>query len=128
VAGAAALLVAKLHKLHDRVTRGREDRLHNKDAADVIRLMQASAPIEVAATLTLLARDILAGPSTLDAIKYLDELFGRRGRPGIKMAAEALRLAMPEDRLTALCVAYTAGVLRSLDSMPSAFPRRQGPA
>ncbi len=87
VAGAAALLVAKLHKLHDRVDRGREDRLHDKDAADVIRLMQATVPAEIAATLAMLTKDDLAGPSTLDAIKYLDDLFGRRGRPGIDMAA-----------------------------------------
>lgn len=43
VAGGAALLVAKLHKLHDRVVRGREDRLHDKDAADVFRYVGARA-------------------------------------------------------------------------------------
>jgi len=115
VAGTAALLVAKLHKLHDRVIRGREDRLHDKDAADVIRLMQATTPAEMAATLALLAKNDLAGPSTLDAIEYLDELFGRRGRPGIDMAAEALRIAMPKDRVLGLCVAYTGSVLKSLE-------------
>ncbi len=115
VAGTAALLVAKLHKLHDRVDHGREDRLHDKDAADVIRLMQATAPTEMAATLAMLAKDDLAGPSTLDAIGYLENLFGRRGRPGIDMAAEALRIAMPKDRVSALCVAYTEAVLASLD-------------
>ncbi len=120
VAGAAALLVAKLHKLHDRVDRGREDRLHDKDAADIIRLMQATAPAEMAATLAILAKGNLAGPSTLDAIKYLDNLFGRRGRPGIDMAAEALRIAMPKDRVLALCVAYTEGVLKSLELSKSA--------
>jgi hypothetical protein len=111
VAGAAALLVAKLHKLHDRVARGREDRLHDKDAADVVRLMQATMPTEIAVTMAALAGDVLAGPSTLDAIKYLDELFGRRGRPGIEMAGNALRTAMPKDRVSALCIAY-AGSLR----------------
>ncbi len=120
VAGTAALLVAKLHKLHDRVIRGREDRLHDKDAADVIRLMQATTPAEMAATLAILTRDDLAGPSTIDAIGYLHDLFGRRGRPGIDMAAEALRIAMPKDRVSALCVAYTEGVLRSLELLKSA--------
>ena len=115
VAGAAALLVAKLHKLHDRVDRAREDRLHDKDAADVIRLMQATVPTEMAATLATLANDDLAGPTTLDAIGYLENLFGRRGRPGIDMAAEALRIAMPKDRVSALCVAYTGSVLRFLE-------------
>lgn len=114
VAGTAALLVAKLHKLHDRVTSGREDRLNDKDAADVIRLMQATTPAGMAATLAILANDNLAGPSTLAAIEYLDELFGRRGRPGIAMAAEALRIAMPKDRVSGLCVAYAGSVLGSL--------------
>ena len=115
VAGTAALLVAKLHKLHDRVDHGREDRLHDKDAADVIRLMQATVPAEIAATLAMLAKDDLAGPSTLDAIGYLENLFGRRGRPGIDMAAEALRIAMPKDRVSALCVAYAGSVFKSLE-------------
>lgn len=115
VAGAAALLVAKLHKLHDRVVRGREDRLHDKDAADVFRLMQVTTPDEMAVTLAILAVDVLAGPSTADAIGYLDELFGRRGGPGIEMAANALRIAVPKDRVAGLCMAYAGSLLKSLD-------------
>jgi len=114
VAGAAALLVAKLHKLHDRVVRGREDRLHDKDAADVFRLMQVTTPDEMAVTLAILAVDVLAGPSTSDAIGYLDELFGRRGGTGIEMAANALRIAVPKDRVAGLCMAYVGSLLKSL--------------
>jgi len=51
VAGPAALLVAKLHKLHDRVDRGTQERLNDKDAADVIRLMQATSPVQVGTNL-----------------------------------------------------------------------------
>ena len=40
VAGVAALFVAKLHKLHDRVDTGLDRRLDDKDAADIIRLME----------------------------------------------------------------------------------------
>lgn len=117
VAGLAALLVAKAHKLHDRIARGRGDRLHDKDAADVIRLMQASPPAQMAPTLAMLSRDALAGPTTQDAIGYVDALFGRRGRPGIDMAADALRVAMPKDRVSALCVAWVAGLLDELGRM-----------
>ncbi len=113
----AALLVAKLHKLHDRVDRGREDRPHDKDAADVIRPMQATAPTEMAATLAILAKDEIAGPTTLDAIGYLENLFGRRGRPGIDVAAEALRITMPKDRVSALRVAYAEAILVSLNEL-----------
>jgi hypothetical protein len=62
VAGVAALLVAKAHKLHDRVQRGRADRLDDKDAADVFRMMQVSSPETVGATLTQLAGHTVAGP------------------------------------------------------------------
>lgn len=40
-----------------------------------------------------------------------NELFGRRGRPGIEMAARALRLAMPAERVEARCVAYVAALV-----------------
>jgi len=110
VAGVAALLVAKAHKLHDRVQRRRADRLDDKDAADVFRMMQVSSPYTVGATLTELAGHAVAGPATAAAIGYLDELFGRRGRAGIQMASRALQGSIPEDRVVAICVAYAAGV------------------
>ena len=114
VAGAAALLVAKLHKLHDRVDRGALERLNDKDAADVVRLMQATSPVEVGTTLAQLRVHHLAGPATSAALGYLDELFGRRGRQGILMAARALRLALPEERVQALSVAYTGALLQTV--------------
>jgi hypothetical protein len=110
VAGVAALLVAKAHKLHDRVQRGRADRLDDKDAADVFRLMQVSSPGTVGATLTELAGHAVAGPATAAGIGYLDELFGRRGRAGIQMASRALQGSIPEDRVVAICVAFAAGL------------------
>lgn len=107
VAGAAALLVAKAHKLHDRLERGREDRLEDKDAADVLRLMQTTSPTDVGATFVMLFEDPVAGEPSRDALAHLDELFGRRGRPGIVMAARALRIAIPAERVEAIAVAYT---------------------
>jgi ribosomal protein L11 len=111
VAGEAALLVAKAHKLHDRVASGKAARVDDKDAADVVRLMQVTSPITVGATLTGLLEHPIAGPPTADAVVYLDELFGRRGRPGIQMAARALRVGIPEERVEAICVAYIAALL-----------------
>ena len=76
VAGVASLFVAKLHKLHDRVASGRADRLDDKDAADVIRLMQSTSAQEVGRTLAALCDDAGAGVVSLAAIGYADELFG----------------------------------------------------
>ncbi|HEY5342286.1 MAG TPA: hypothetical protein VIJ66_01315, partial [Solirubrobacteraceae bacterium] len=113
VAGSAALFVAKTHKLHDRVASRRADRLDDKDAADVVRLMQTTNPDEVAITFIALGEDEVAGAPSKNALIYIEELFGRRGSTGIEMAARALRAAMPEDRIEALCVAYVAALLAS---------------
>ncbi len=54
VAGVAALLVAKTHKIHDRLINGKAERISDKDASDVYRIMQTAAPRDVAATLLTL--------------------------------------------------------------------------
>jgi hypothetical protein len=114
VAGSAGLLIAKLHKLHDRVESGRTDRLDDKDAADVVRIMQTTRAVDVGATVAVLCDDDVAGAVSTAAVEYLDALFGRRGRPGIEMAARALRLAMPEDRVEVVSTAYVSAVLAAV--------------
>lgn len=111
VAGAAALFVAKAHKIHDRVASNRADRLDDKDAVDVVRLMQTASPSDVGATFVSLCEPPIAGAPSRNALRYMDELFGRRGRPGIAMATRALRVGMPEARIEAICAAYTARLL-----------------
>jgi hypothetical protein len=116
VAGPAALLVAKAHKLHDRVTSGRVDRLDDKDAVDVVRIMQTAGPAAVGATFGAFSEDRVAAAPSQNALVYIEQLFGRRGRPGIDMAARALRTAMPEERIEALCTAYVAALLGAAGS------------
>jgi hypothetical protein len=74
VAGTAALLVTKAHKLHDRLRDFRPermDRLKSKDAGDVLRLMQAEPPDQVGMRLRRLAEDPVAGTSVVSATAYL---------------------------------------------------------
>ena len=106
VAGVAALLVAKAHKIHDRVATGRVDRLSDKDAADVYRIMQTASPPEVVATLRALLVDPLAGGVTEQALDYLRDLFGRRTGEGVAMAQRALRLATDEAQIATLSVSF----------------------
>jgi hypothetical protein len=113
VAGVAALLVAKAHKIHDRSTGGRPDRLKDKDASDVVRMMQTSSPRETGPTLARLRTNPIAGEATSAALQYLNDLFGRRAGEGVRMAQRALRLAIPEDQLATLCVAYTERMLQA---------------
>jgi hypothetical protein len=116
VAGVPALFVAKAHKLHDRIESQRIDRLSDKDAADVFRLMQASSPREIGHRLAQLAEDPVAGGVTRLAVIYLATLFGRRGRPGVEMATRALRIALPAERVEAIAVAYTRELTESYEA------------
>ncbi len=111
VAGVAALLVAKVHKIHDRVVAGKFDRISDKDASDVYRIMQATRPAAIKATLHELLSDPVAGPVTDQALSYMKELFGRRSGEGVVMAQRALRLAIDEAQIATLSVAFTEQIL-----------------
>ncbi len=115
VAGPAALIVAKLHKLHDRMGPGqRADRLRDKDAADVYRLMQTFSAETVAATFSNLREHTQAGPATDEAIGYLAELFAAPRLPGVLMAASALKGAIPEARVRTVAITWARMVLSQL--------------
>jgi hypothetical protein len=62
--------------------------------------------------LAALTGDPVAGAASTNALAFLDELFGRGGRPGIDMATRALQLAMPRATIETLCVAYTRALRR----------------
>jgi hypothetical protein len=114
VAGVAALLVAKTHKIADRIETGRVDRLSDKDGADVVRLMASSSATAVASTLEALMSNPIAAAVTTVAVERFEELFGRRGGAGIELAARALREAMPEERVRAISLAYTGELYAAL--------------
>lgn len=111
VAGPTALLIAKAHKIQDRLEQpGRPDRLIDKDAGDVYRLMQttpAARVREVAAN--LLADKRVAQPSRR-GLEMLREQFGARRAPGVEMAVRSLRVGVPEDRIRAVCVAFVSAL------------------
>jgi hypothetical protein len=114
VAGVAALLVAKTHKVSDRIESGRHGRLDDKDAADVARLMQTSSPAAVASNLQELLNHPSAGATTEFAVEQFNRLFGSRAGLGVEMAVRALRGAIPEDRVRSICLAYSADLFSNL--------------
>jgi hypothetical protein len=81
-----------------------------KDALDCLHLMQSSASAQIGARRRALQDEPVAAAVTATAVQYVDRLFGQRGRPGIRMAADALRFVIPEA-LEAICVAYTRALL-----------------
>jgi hypothetical protein len=115
VAGSAALLVAKAHKLHERFRDAivKPRRLKPKDASDVIRLMQAHPPEQVGRRLREISADDVAGDSVRQGVEHLRELFGRRHSRGVSLAVEALDGAMPEAAVRALAPAYTTALLEA---------------
>ena len=125
VASSAALLVAKAHKIHDRLESSRPERADDKDAADSYRLMQTNPPAAIADRLGQLRGDPVAGPAREAAIGYVSELFGRRGAPGVAMALRALRLAIPEAEVTAFATGYVGRLLSELERARLTVPRRR---
>jgi hypothetical protein len=73
VAGPAALLVAKLHKLGER--QDTPTRLVDKDAHDIYRILVAIQTEDLAARLRQLQTDGLAGHVTNVGIDYLNQFF-----------------------------------------------------
>jgi hypothetical protein len=114
VAGVASLLVAKLHKLGGRVHAGRAERVDEKDAADIYRLMLSTPAEEVAAQLRVFSADEAAGEVTTAAIALLRELFGAPRSPGVAMAEESLRGAVPPRTVRGVCTAFAGEVMREL--------------
>ena len=87
VAGPAALLVAKLHKLGERTHT--PDRLNDKDAHDIYRLLVATETLDLAATVRRLCADQLAQAATTQALIYLEQLFASPVALGSTMAGRA---------------------------------------
>lgn len=88
VAGPAALLVAKLHKIAERVDT--PYRLNDKDAHDIYRLLRAVETDRLVAAFKSLLTTELSRDVTNEAIGHLDTLFARGSDAlGAEMAGRA---------------------------------------
>lgn len=88
VAGPAALFVAKIHKIAERVDD--PDRLVEKDALDVLRLLRAVPTDRLAKGLRRLLDSEVARDVTAEALDLAAELLARPDSPGPQMAARAV--------------------------------------
>jgi len=89
VAGFGALVVAKSHKLGERLELAPQ-RMESKDALDVLRLLRASETGELTSTFTRLLEDARAEGVTRDALDHLDVLFGAADARGLDLVADAV--------------------------------------
>jgi hypothetical protein len=88
VAGSGALLVAKLHKIAERTQA--QDRVRDKDALDVLRLLRATETDDIATRLAVLKRSDLSAGVTAEALEFLPRLFGTRDGEGVEMSVRAV--------------------------------------
>lgn len=111
VAGAAALLVAKLHKIEDR--RG-SDRTSDKDALDVLRLLRGTETPELAARFERLVRDPRSSTAAQRGRELLAAQFGARGGIGLAMAVRSAGDLADPDEIAASCLALATDLLAAL--------------
>ncbi len=112
VAGPAALLVAKLHKLGER--QESPDRLVDKDAYDVYRLLVAIPTQGLAEQLASLLVDDLASDVTRTALEFLAQLFAEADGVGSIMAGRAEELVGDPAVVSAACAALAGDLLADL--------------
>jgi hypothetical protein len=112
IAGPAALLVAKLHKIAERVdTPGRRE---DKDALDILRLLQAVATDVIADGVRVLLDEEISADVTEEALSFLRYPFSEPSRPGCQMAARAAAPLEPEDTIAESCTFLTQDLLRAI--------------
>lgn len=87
VAGPAALVVAKLIKIGERFDA--QDRVRDKDALDLFRLLQTVPTAQLATGLVLQGEDATASDVTSDALVVLNHLFTTADGAGIEMTIRA---------------------------------------
>lgn len=112
VAGPAALLVSKLHKIGDR--EGDQNRLTDKDALDVLRLLRNVPAEALASTFRGLYTDVVAGGVSREAIELLDHFFSKPNSVGSQMAARAAAPLEVSDTTAASCSVLAGDLLKIL--------------
>lgn len=111
VAGPAALLVAKMFKLGDR--KG-TDRLSDKDALDVLRLLRGTSTEEMCRRMMLLRKDDRSIKAAAKGIEIMGELFGTPDAPGIRMAVRSAGVLADADEIALSCHLLATDLLKEL--------------
>lgn len=112
VAGTGALLIAKLHKIADRT--GTSDRVRDKDALDVLRILQATETVDLTRRLGELRADELSAAVTEEGITQLASLFGELDADGVEMAVRAAGVGVDSDTIAASMTTLVSDLLAEL--------------
>lgn len=115
VAGPAALLVAKLHKLGERLDQ--PTRLFDKDAHDIYRLLVAISSEELARSLGRLLAEVLSAAVTRQAVRHLTEIFAAGPEAiGSQMAGRAEALVGNPDTVARSVSILASDLIAALEN------------
>src|SRR5260221_4724963 len=112
VAGPAALLVSKLHKLAERAEE--PGRTKDKDALDLLRLLRGIDVDTLVRAIKRLRNDERSATVTGEALQYLERLFGRPDCLGATLAARAAEGLGPADTIRQSCAVLANDLLSAL--------------
>ena len=115
VAGPAALLVAKIHKLADRADEQGSPRLNNKDAFDVYRLLLAIQARELAEEAAILRGHSRSQEVTEEALAKFSELFETDSGTGTQLVVDHIGPLENPDFIAASVVALAKDFLDAVD-------------
>jgi len=111
IAGPAALIVAKLHKIGERV--GAQDRVRDKDALDLYRLLQAVPTNHLTDGMKRLRADPLSSDVSAEALTILRALFTTRDAEGVEMTVRAAGDPANDEVIRASVVVLATDLLAS---------------
>lgn len=112
VAGPASLLVAKVFKIHERSQEF--ERLKDKDALDILRLLRGTSTDEMAARTARILSDHRSAEIGRRGLDWLRELFAVPSGQGVQMALRATESLEDADLVSATLVALTNDLLRRI--------------
>jgi len=112
VAGPAALLVAKVHKISERHGTSRQS---DKDALDVLRLLRGTETEDLVERYRKLTSDPRSSAVATVGRSLLELQFGRRSAAGVEMAIRSAGPLAAAEEIAASCEALTGDFLAALD-------------
>lgn len=111
VAGPAALLVAKVHKINDRNGTGRES---DKDALDIFRLLRGTETDDLSARYRKLLADARSADAAKAGLVLLAQQFCVRNAIGVQMASRSVGPLADPAEIAASCEMLAQDLLAAL--------------
>ena len=115
VAGPAALLVSKLHKITERVSTAHPRRREPlpKDAFDIYRLLRAIDAANMAAEFELLRSHVISSTVTLKGLSMFEDLFSTRSAVGTGLVVQYIHGIEDSDFIAESSVALSQDLLEA---------------